>query len=338
MANVRWGMIGVGSVAGHKSGPAFQLAQGGRLVGVASRRAQSAEDFARAHGVPLAFPTPLELMNSSDIDAIYVATPPSSHVAFALEAAKAGKPCCIEKPMAVRYRDALTAVEAFEGASLPLFVSYYRRSLPRFRKVAEWLGSGRIGLAREVHWRLSRSAPAPGNGTQWRVSETEAPGGLFEDLACHGLDLFDYLLGPVSAVESAHLESTLGAPVPDRTWATWRHGKDVIGTGAWNFAASGRSDSVTIVGDRGRIEFSMFDEAPIVLRRRESALSLMIENPTPIQLPHVEAMNIHLAGGSRHPSMADSAIRTALVTECIVHGSTAGSIGPDARNRRAPDA
>ncbi|MGY0633626.1 Gfo/Idh/MocA family protein [Luteimonas sp. A478] len=323
MTKVRWGMIGVGSVAKHKSGPAFQVAEGGELVGVASRRAAEAELFARAYDVPMAYSNPLELINSSEIDAIYVATPPSSHVNFALEVARAGKPCCIEKPMAVRYGDAQAALEAFDAASLPLFVSYYRRSLPRFKKVTEWLRSNKIGPVREVHWRLSRVSNAPINKTQWRMTMTEAPGGIFEDLACHGLDLFDYMLGPISAIESAHLESSHGTLIPDRVRATWHHGKDVIGTGDWNFAATQRIDSVTVVGTRGRIEFSMFDEMPVVLHGREGSASLMIENPNPIQLPHVEAMNTHLAGGSHHPSTAHSAIRTALATEVIVHRSSA---------------
>lgn len=335
MTKVRWGMIGVGSVATYKSGPAFQLAQGGTLVGVASRRAAAAEAFARANDVPIAFSTPLDLINSSEIDAVYVATPPSSHVQFAVEVAKAGKPCCIEKPMSVRYRDAQAAVETFNAASLPLFVSYYRRSLPRFKKVTEWLKSNKIGLAREVHWKLSRVYSAPVNKIPWRMSTTEAPGGIFEDLACHGLDLFDYMFGPISDIESAHLESNPETLIPDRVRARWRHGKEIIGTGDWNFAATQRVDSVTVVGTRGHIKFSMFDEMPVVLHGREGPASLMIKNPNPIQLPHVEAMNTHLAGGSHHPSTAHSAIRTALATEVIVHGSSAELSGIRLAQERA---
>ena len=58
----------------------------------------------RGHGVAKVFDDPYELIASSDVDAIYVATPPSSHLAFALAAARAKKPAYVEKPMALELR------------------------------------------------------------------------------------------------------------------------------------------------------------------------------------------------------------------------------------------
>lgn len=68
MRDIRWGMIGVGSVAEHKSGPAFARAEGGRLAGVASRCVDAADDYAARHGVELVFDTPTALIESDDID------------------------------------------------------------------------------------------------------------------------------------------------------------------------------------------------------------------------------------------------------------------------------
>lgn len=319
-------MIGVGSVAEHKSGPAFSLAQGGELTGVSSRTYESATAYARRHNVGSVFPTPSLLIHSQTIDAVYIATPPASHVGLALEVAKAGKPCCIEKPMAPRYKDAQLALEAFEEAAVPLFVSYYRRSLPRFVKVAQWVSDGQIGKVREVRWHLDRRPALRGGANSWRVSKLEAPGGLFDDLACHGLDLFDFIVGPITSVDSARVEShNEGAP-PHFVEATWRHGADVTGFGKWNFSADERRDDVVVVGSDGYITFSVFEEAPIVLHGFETA-ELVISNPAPVQLFHVEAMNGHLLGQMHHPSTAQSAIRTAWVTERIIHGTAPMAAG-----------
>ncbi len=321
--DIRWGMIGVGSVAEHKSGPAFALARGGRLAGVASRRPEAAADYAARHAVERVFSTPMALIESGDIDAVYIATPPSSHAVLALQVARANKPCCIEKPMTVLYKDAEAIRNAFGAAGIPLFVSYYRRSLPRFLQVAEWIRQDDIGAVREVAWELKRVSSPPVAAQKWRIDAKEAPGGLFEDLACHGLDLFDLMLGPILHVDHARLTATgVAADVPDRVRATWRHGGEIRGVGDWNFAASERGDAVTITGEAGMIRFSMFENEPVELMGRDGTIRRIIDHPVPIQLHHVEAMNAHLRNGPGHPSTADSAVRTAWVTSRILRGRT----------------
>lgn len=317
-------MIGVGSVAEHKSGPAFLLAAGGVLAAVGSRRADQARDYATRHDVPLVFSTPEALIASDRVDAVYIATPPSSHARYALAAARAGKPCCIEKPMTVHLEDAIEICRAFEAADLPLFVSYYRRSLPRFRAVAEIIERGDIGRVESVDWTLTRVGATPVAGENWRVHPDEAPGGIFEDLACHGLDLFDQLFGPVTEVGGSAL-TYRDAPVPERVEAHWRHGATIDGHGLWDFAAAQRSDEVTIRGQRGRLRFAMFDDRPIeVLPDDGDASQLRIDNPVPIQLPHVIALNRSLNRGDAHPSTGVSALRTQQVSDRILRG-------PDAR-------
>ncbi len=122
MANVvRWGMIGCGDVAEKKSGPAFQKAEGSSLVAVASRSPERARAYAARHGVPRAFDDPFELIASRDVDAIYVATPPSSHLAYALAAARAGKAAYVEKPMALDTSECDAMVDAFLMDALPKY-------------------------------------------------------------------------------------------------------------------------------------------------------------------------------------------------------------------------
>lgn len=325
--DIRWGMIGVGSVAEHKSGPAFAKAQGGRLTAVASRREETAAAYAARHGVEKVFATPAALIQSGEIDAVYIATPPSSHAALALQVAQAGKPCCIEKPMAVFYGDAQRIRETFAAVSIPLFVSYYRRSLPRFLQVAEWISKDEIGAVREVLWVLKRKSITTAHAQNWRVSALEAPGGLFEDLACHGLDVFDMLLGPITRIDRALLTASSGSIVPDRVQASWCHGDHVKGIGDWDFAAEGRADSITITGENGVIRFSMFENEAVELERNKRIVRLAIDNPVPIQLHHVEAINAHLTNGRMHPSTADSAIRTAWATDQILRGPTTDIAG-----------
>src|SRR3954454_8504140 len=144
MQTVRWGMIGCGDVTEVKSGPGFQKARGSQLVAVMRRDAAKAEDYARRHGVPRWYSDAARLIADPEVDAVYVATPPSTHRQYALMAAEAGKPAYVEKPMATRHAECLEMVAACERARVPLFVAYYRRALPRFLKVKELVDEGAI--------------------------------------------------------------------------------------------------------------------------------------------------------------------------------------------------
>ena len=81
--------------------------------------------------------------------------------------------------------------------NVPLFIAYYRRSLPRFHQIKTWINSGEIGDIRHFHVQLCK----PPNSfdlsrkENWRTDAEIAPGGYFDDLASHQLDLFAYWFG-----------------------------------------------------------------------------------------------------------------------------------------------
>ena len=102
---VRWGIIGCGDVTEVKSGPGFQKADGSALVAVMRRDGARARDYARRHGVPRAYDRADHLIADQEVDAVYIATPPSSHRDLAIRVAEAGKPCLVEKPMAATHAE-----------------------------------------------------------------------------------------------------------------------------------------------------------------------------------------------------------------------------------------
>ena len=91
MDEIKWGIIGCGDVTEVKSGPGFQKATNSSLVAVMRRTPHLAQDYAKRHNVPKWYSTATDLVNDPDVNAIYVATPPSSHKEYALLAAQAGK-------------------------------------------------------------------------------------------------------------------------------------------------------------------------------------------------------------------------------------------------------
>src|SRR5436190_15399833 len=165
---IRWGIIGCGDVAEVKSGPGFQKADRSSLVAVMRRDRARAEDFARRHGVERVHGLAEDLIADPHVDAVYVATPPSSHRELALAVAAAGKPCLVEKPMAMNHAECLQMVVAFESRGVPLWVAYYRRALPRFLRVRERLQAGAIGRITSVHIQVTAPVLTGADATNWR--------------------------------------------------------------------------------------------------------------------------------------------------------------------------
>ena len=134
LTEVKWGIIGVGDVCEIKSGPALQQTQNSSLVAVMRRNGEKSKDFARRHNVPKWYDNAEDLINDPDINSIYIATPPNVHAYYTQMAANKGKPVYVEKPMARNHQECLDMVNICDQKDVPLFVAYYRRSLPNFLK------------------------------------------------------------------------------------------------------------------------------------------------------------------------------------------------------------
>ncbi|MFN8240197.1 MAG: Gfo/Idh/MocA family oxidoreductase [Bacteroidales bacterium] len=147
---INWGIIGCGNVTEVKSGPAFNKVKGSRLVAVMRRNSELAEDYARRHNVPKFYNNADDLILDPDVNAVYIATPPGSHAEYSIKALKAGKPVYVEKPMALNHRECQKIIKASQKYKIPVFVAYYRRTLPGFLKVKEFINNGLIGKVRYV--------------------------------------------------------------------------------------------------------------------------------------------------------------------------------------------
>jgi predicted dehydrogenase len=317
---VRWGIIGCGNVTELKSGPAFNKVANSALVAVMRRDAAKAEDYAKRHQVPRWYSDASQLINDPEVDAVYIATPPDSHKDYALQVAVAGKICCVEKPMALNAAECQEMIRAFEQKNLPLYVSYYRRSLPRFLKIKAWLDTQLIGEPRQVQWNFSRSPNAADLAGQynWRTDPAKAGGGYFIDLASHGLDLLLYLLGDVVDVRGFCQNQQKLYAAEDAVSAVWQFQSGCLGCGFWNFGAAERQDQVVIYGSKGRIEFSVFENQPVSLFTADQQLSLDIAHPENIQFYHIQAMVEDLLHSRGHPSTGKTAARASWMMEHIL--------------------
>lgn len=302
MKEIGWGFIGCGEVTEKKSGPAFNEVPGSHVVAVMSRNAEKAESYAKRHNIKKWYTDPLELINDPEINAIYIATPPSCHATFAIMAMKAGKPVYIEKPLAASYEDCARINRISELTGVPCFVAYYRRYLPYFQKVKQIIQSGAIGTPANVQIRFSvppRDLDYKSNGSlPWRLQPDIAGGGYFYDLAPHQLDLIQDIFGVITRAHGYCSNMAKLYKAEDTISACFYFENGLPGSGSWCFVGhqSAKEDRIEVIGEKGMLSFSVYNYSPIQLVTSEGRSSIVVPNPPYVQLPIIRSVIEHLQG------------------------------------------
>ena len=301
MKQINWGFIGCGDVTEKKSGPAFNEVEGSKIVAVMSRSEKRARSYAERHHVPKWYTDAQQLIDDPDVNAVYVATPPSSHATYAIMAMRAGKPVYVEKPLAATYDDCVRVKRISEQTGVPCFVAYYRRYLPYFQKVKDILKSGTLGKIVSVQVRLIRPLEADysdGRQLPWRLQPEIAGGGLFYDLAPHQLDLLQEMFGVITEASGVCANRGGYYQPEDSVSACFMFENGLPGNGIWCFVAhpSATEDSIVIIGEEGSVRFSSFTFEPIQLVTSEGTTTFDIPSPQYIQYPTIKAVVEELQG------------------------------------------
>ena len=323
MKEVCWGFIGCGDVTEKKSGPAFNKAEGSRIVAVMRRNGQLAKDYAHRHNIPKWYDDPDKLIKDPEVNAIYIATPPLYHKEYAIRALEAGKPVYVEKPMAACYEDCLEMNLAAEKTGLPLLVAYYRRKLPYFLKVRELIESGKVGKIRLIRAKLlqpPRHEDYNRDEPPWRLKPEIAGGGYFYDMACHQLDLLYWLFGEIKEINSM-IRNFAGLYKPEDTvFANMAFENGPLFHGTWSFTApvQAKADFIEMIGEKGKITFSTFDLRPIIIHSSEVSATYNIAHPENIQLPMISSVVDQLMGRGECPGTGKSGAYTNWIMDRIL--------------------
>lgn len=304
MANekqIRWGFIGCGEVTEKKSGPAFNQVSGSSVYAVMSRSHEKAESYANRHHIERWYTDAQQLIDDPNVNAVYIATPPSSHATYAIMAMKAGKPVYVEKPLASSYIDCQRINRVSEQTHVPCFVAYYRRNLPYFMKIKEMLQGGVIGRVINVQIRFSvppHDLDYNSQNLPWRVQRDIAGGGYFYDLAPHQIDLLQEFFGPIVYAKGFSTNRGGLYQTEDSVSASFMFHDGLVGSGSWCFVGheSAKTDRIEIIGDKGQICFSVYTYEPIALHTSSGREEINISNPSFVQKPLIEQVVHHLQG------------------------------------------
>jgi predicted dehydrogenase len=319
---IRWGIIGCGDVTEVKSGPAFTKVPHSKLVAVMRRNADKAADYARRHGVDRWYSDAHQLISDPEVNAIYVATPPLQHEEYTIAALRAGKPVYVEKPMAIHAAAAARMAQVAQETGVKLTVAHYRREQPLFLKIKSLLAEGAIGTPRLVNLyclQPHKDTMIARTEEAWRYNPAISGGGLFYDLAPHQLDLMLYFFGAPETVTGISFNAARLYKADDTTSGQVLFPGNVLFNGTWCFTVPQKRDLCEIVGTKGTLQFSIFEQRELVLKQNTGEQRFAFDPLPHVQQPMIAKVVEYFLGRAENPCSAADGVAVMQMIDTIGH-------------------
>jgi predicted dehydrogenase len=172
------------------------------------------------------------------VDAVVIATPPSTHHRLASQAIAAGKHLLVEKPLCVSVEQALDLVERADRAGVVLMVGHVFLFNPGIRRMKQLIDDGELGRVLYVDAVRTNLGPMR--------NDTNA----LWDLAAHDISIVNYWLQSNGLRVSATGVRALGQTVEDACYATIEYPGNVFAHLHASWLNPRKVRQVTVVGDR----------------------------------------------------------------------------------------
>lgn len=156
-----------------------------------------------------------ELLSATVPDFIVIATPTSSHYRLAWTALDKGIHTFIEKPLSTSAAESASLLRLAKANSVIAQVGYVNRFNEIFQAVRGLVQSGEMGAPTHIMCEIRSPMVSKTTGSSWRSKSTEG-GGCLSDIATHGIDLMNFLVGSPTHVLGASLQSLVSSAVEDR--------------------------------------------------------------------------------------------------------------------------
>ena len=222
---VNLGLLGVGLI-GKRHAEIILKSKDAKLVAVADPD-PSAEKYAKEIGVSY-FKSLSEMLSSSSLDGVIIATPNNLHVEHGIECIQKNIPSLIEKPLASTAQDAAIISKASEDSGVPVLVGHHRRYNPIIKAAKKIVDSGEIGDVRSFHancWLFK-----PDEYFEESVWRTKKGAGPVSVNLVHDIDLLRYICGEVVSVQAQTIKSRRGHENEDVASVLLRFDTDIVGT------------------------------------------------------------------------------------------------------------
>ena len=186
---MKWGALGVASIAVRKVIPGMQQSEYCDIAAIASRDLSKAKAAASTLKIGKSYGSYEELLADPEIEAIYNPLPNHLHVPWSIQAMEAGKHVLCEKPIALNAAEARTLLTVRERAGVKIGEAFMVRTHPQWLRTRELLRGGRIGELRAIVGVFSYFNRDPKNVR----NNPEWGGGGLMDIGCYPITMSRFM-------------------------------------------------------------------------------------------------------------------------------------------------
>jgi len=200
---VGYAVIGLGHISQRAILPGFRHAKRSSLAALVSGDAKKAKLLAAQFGASHTYTYDAldACLRDPEVEAVYIATPNSSHVEFAVRAAEAGRHVLCEKPLAITHGECQQIIDACRKNHVKLMVAYRKYFEPAALALKKLVDSGRLGRLRIIHSAFTVTLPS---GDSWHLKKALAGGGSLCDVGIYCINLVRWLTGMEPTEATAH--------------------------------------------------------------------------------------------------------------------------------------
>jgi 1,5-anhydro-D-fructose reductase (1,5-anhydro-D-mannitol-forming) len=232
--------------------PGINAFKGNKLVGVVSRDATRAQDFAKRFGAQHAYTRFDDLLANPDVTAVAIHTPNALHCEEVIAAARAGKHVFCDKPLSTTVADAERMVAACEKAGVQLGMNFHNRSMPCFIETKRVIDSGEIGEVTIIELEASPGYRPGGTLSSWRVDPAMSGLGTTMSIGVHVYDILRFLLSAEVEMVSSFFDTPRNV-MEQTNMSTLRFTNGVIAQVNVNEKSPLPYNDFVIHGSKGRI-------------------------------------------------------------------------------------
>lgn len=186
---VKWGILGAANIAVKKVIPSMQAGKFCEMTAIASRNPKKAEKAANDLGIPKFYGSYEELLNDSEIEAVYIPLPNQLHIEWTIKAATAGKHVLCEKPLGMNAEEVRKLIKIRDKTGVKIQEAFMVRTHPKWLKVRELIRSGRIGDLQMIAGFFSYF-----NDDKLNIrNKPEMGGGALMDIGCYCINLSRFI-------------------------------------------------------------------------------------------------------------------------------------------------
>jgi len=244
-------VIGCGNIANYAHLPNL-LKTGQKLIATCDIVEEKARQAAEKFKADRFYTDYKKVLESKDLDAVIIATPPDTHKEIAVEAVKSNKHVFLEKPLAANLEDAYEIYSHWKRSNVKFAVGFCLRHHGMFKHAKELIENSTVGEPVAL-WRIAIGTAIGVLPPMGWLTDRKRSGGMVVENSIHMIDAFRWFSGDILTALAQYKTERIGIDIEDNAYIVFTHRNNAFSSILQSWTATHTYESWGIVGKEGTV-------------------------------------------------------------------------------------